>query len=320
MNNRRDFIKQIALATGAVAFLPEQLLAQEIDSSKKLFFEISLAEWSLHKAIFGNQMSNLDFPVKAKKDFGISIVEYVNTCFKSGTKDFKENGKDTAYLKELLLRCNDNGVKNHLIMCDAEGELGDADSAKRKQTVENHYKWVEAAKFLGCKTIRVNAAGKGTAEEVAKYAADGLSQLSEFAATMKINVIVENHGGYSSNGQWLSGVMKSVNMKNCGTLPDFGNFCITRDSANWRICNEQYDRYKGVSELMPFAKGVSAKTNNFDAEGNEVEMDYLRLMKIVKEAGFKGIVGIEYEGEKLSEDDGIRATLKLLQKVGATLG
>jgi len=317
MNSRRDFLKTFAAASGVMAFAPEMLAASE--ASKKLFFEISLAEWSLHKAIFGGQMTNLDFPVKARKDFGIGIVEYVNTCFKSSTKDFKENGKDSAYLKELLMRCNDNGVKNHLIMCDAEGDMGDSDEKKRLQTVDNHKKWVEAAKFLGCKTIRVNAGGKGSAEEVAKNAADGLAKLSEFAATMNINVIVENHGGYSSNGEWLTGVMKAVNMKNCGTLPDFGNFCIKRDATNWRTCVEEYDRYKGVKELMPFAKGVSAKTNVFDADGNERNMDYGRLMKIVKEAGFKGIVGIEFEGEELSEDEGIKATLKLLQKVGGIL-
>jgi sugar phosphate isomerase/epimerase len=317
MNSRRDFLKTFAAASGVMAFAPEMLAASE--AGKKLFFEISLAEWSLHKAIFGGQMTNLDFPVKARKDFGIGIVEYVNTCFKSSTKDFKENGKDSAYLKELLMRCNDNGVKNHLIMCDAEGDMGDSDEKKRLQTVDNHKKWVEAAKFLGCKTIRVNAGGKGSAEEVAKNAADGLAKLSEFAATMNINVIVENHGGYSSNGEWLTGVMKAVNMKNCGTLPDFGNFCIKRDATNWRTCVEEYDRYKGVKELMPFAKGVSAKTNVFDADGNERVMDYVRLMKIVKEAGFKGIVGIEFEGEELSEDEGIKATLKLLQKVGGIL-
>lgn len=317
MNSRRDFLKTFAAASGVMAFAPEMLAASE--ASKKLFFEISLAEWSLHKAIFGGQMTNLDFPVKARKDFGIGIVEYVNTCFKSSTKDFKENGNDSAYLKELLMRCNDNGVKNHLIMCDAEGDMGDSDEKKRLQTVDNHKKWVEAAKFLGCKTIRVNAGGKGSAEEVAKNAADGLAKLSEFAAMMNINVIVENHGGYSSNGEWLTGVMKAVNMKNCGTLPDLGNFCIKRDATNWRTCVEEYDRYKGVKELMPFAKGVSAKTNVFDADGNERVMDYVRLMKIVKEAGFKGIVGIEFEGEELSEDEGIKATLKLLQKVGGIL-
>ncbi|SFP44211.1 Tat (twin-arginine translocation) pathway signal sequence [Pseudarcicella hirudinis] len=321
-NSRRDFLKQVALTSGAMALAPELLMANNtpiVEPAKNMFFEISLAEWSLHKAIFGGKMTNLDFPVKARKDFGIGIVEYVNTCFKSSTKTFQENGKDQTYLKELLMRCNDNNIKNHLIMCDAEGELGNADAKKRMEAVENHYKWVEAAKFLGCKTIRVNAAGSGTKEELAKTAADGLSKLSEFAQKHDINVIVENHGGYSSIGSWLAGVMKQVNMKNCGTLPDFGNFCVKHNPTDYKICEENYDRYKGTQELMPFAKGVSAKTNNFNADGDERDMDYMRLMKIVKDAGFRGYVGIEFEGETLSEEEGIRATIKLLNKVGAKL-
>jgi sugar phosphate isomerase/epimerase len=317
MTTRRYFIKSLSALAGASAFGTDLFAAT--NSGKKLFFEISLAEWSLHKSIWGGKMTNLDFPLKAKRDFGIETVEYVNTLFGSKTTSFKDNGKSQAYLRELLMRCADNGIKNHLIMCDAEGEMGHPDKNKRIETVENHKKWVEAAKFLGCATIRVNAGGSGTATELAKTAADGLAMLSEFAATMDINVIVENHGGYSSNGEWLAGVMKSVNMKNCGTLPDFGNFCMKRDVSNWRICNDEYDRYKGTAELMPFAKGVSAKANDFEQNGNEKVMDYVKLMKIVKDAGFRGYVGIEYEGDVLSEDDGIKATKALLLKVGEML-
>jgi sugar phosphate isomerase/epimerase len=308
--NRRTFIEN-ASALGLLGLSGTDLLALP----KKEWFRISLAEWSVHKAIFGGTLDNLDFPAKAKNDFGIEIVEYVNTCFKSKTKDFKANGSDAKYLKELMKRCLDNGVENHLIMCDAEGDLGDADSTKRKQTVENHHKWVNAAVALECKTIRVNAGGKGTAEEIAKTAADGLFMLGEYAEKFNINVIVENHGSYSSNGKWLSSVLKTVGLKNVGALPDFGNFCITRNKANWRICEEDYDRYLGTSELMPYAKGVSAKTNEFNEKGDEANMDYKRLLKIVKKSGFRGIVGIEYEGEKLSEDEGIKATLALLKKL-----
>jgi sugar phosphate isomerase/epimerase len=192
-------------------------------------------------------------------------------------------------------------------MIDGEGALGDPDEAKRTQAVENHYRWIDAAKFLGCRMIRVNAQSRGTAEEQMKLAADGLRRLTEYGAKAKIAVVVENHGGLSSNGQWLAGVMKQVNHPNCGTLPDFGNFRISKD--------EQYDRYKGVTELMPFAKAVSAKTHDFDEAGNETEIDYLKMMKIVAAAGYKGWVGIEYEGNKLGEMDGIRATKKLLEKV-----
>ncbi|QJW89873.1 TIM barrel protein [Spirosoma taeanense] len=302
--NRRSFLKQAAGSLAGMAVLPSAFA--EV-SKKKMFFDISLAEWSLHKALFSKKITNLDFPAIARKEFDISIVEYVNQFF-------KDKAQDKTYLNDLLTRCKDNGITNHLIMIDGEGELGATDAPERMKAVENHHRWVECAKYLGCKTIRVNAAGKGTAEEVSQAAVEGLSKLGEFAKTMNINVIVENHGGYSSNGQWLSGVMKQVNMKNVGTLPDFGNFCIKRGSGG--TCAEEYDRYQGTAELMPFAKGVSAKTYTFDENGNCVETDYNRILKIVKESGFKGIAGIEYEGNKLDEYEGIRQTKALLQRVG----
>lgn len=300
---RRSFVKQAAGAAVGMALAPA---AFADITKKKLFFDISLAEWSLHKALFAKTITNLDFPVIARKEFDISIVEYVNQFF-------KDKAQDKPYLNDLLSRCKDNGITNHLIMIDGEGNLGATDEAERRKAVDNHHRWVECAKFLGCKTIRVNAAGKGTAEEVAKAAVDGLGKLGEFAKTMNINVIVENHGGYSSNGQWLSGVMKQVGMKNVGTLPDFGNFCIKRGPDG---CEDQYDRYQGTQELMPFAKGVSAKTYDFDPSGNCIETDYTRILKVVKASGFKGIAGIEYEGSKLDEYDGIRKTKALLERIG----
>ncbi|MFN8353736.1 MAG: sugar phosphate isomerase/epimerase family protein [Spirosomataceae bacterium] len=309
MNNRRDFLKELGgIATGLMLTpaVSENLLAM---TPKKPFLEISLAEWSLHKALFGKKMTNLDFPAKAKNEFGISVVEYVNQFF-------KDKAKDTAYLNDLLQRCKDNGVKNHLIMIDGEGGMAETDDQKRLKAVENHYKWVEAAKYLGCKTIRVNAYGTGTAEDVKKAAIDGLGKLGEFAKPFGINIIVENHGGMSSNGQWLSDVMKQVGMKHVGTLPDFGNFCIKRTSSG---CEEAYDRYQGTKELMPYAKGVSAKTYDFDDNGNCIETDYQKILTIVKESGFKGYIGIEYEGSKLSEEEGIKKTKELIEKTLAGL-
>jgi len=288
--NRRDFLQSTAALAAAAVAAPVGA-AQE----KKPLFQISLAEWSLHKTIFAKKLDNLDFPKTAKMDFGIDAVEYVNQFF-------KDKAKDSTYLTELKKRCDDLGVKSLLIMCDGEGALGDADEAKRKKAVENHYRWVEAAKFLGCHSIRVNAQSSGTREEQLDRAADGLAQLSEFGGKHEINVIVENHGGLSSDGAWLAAVMKKVNNPRCGTLPDFGNF-------------GGYDRYKGVTELMPYAKGVSAKSHDFDAEGNETKTDYLKMMKIVLDAKYHGYVGVEYEGSKLSEADGIKATKKLLEKV-----
>ncbi|MEZ0540227.1 sugar phosphate isomerase/epimerase family protein [Fibrella arboris] len=299
--NRRSFLKT-AGALAATAALPAWAEA----APQKLSFDISLAEWSLHKALFGKQITNLDFPGIAKKEFGISIVEYVNQFF-------KDKAQDKVYLDELLMRCKDNGVTNHLIMIDGEGPLADLDATKRNQTVENHKKWIECAKYLGCKTIRVNAQGSGSPEEVAKAAVDGLSKLGEVGKASGINVIVENHGGITSNGAWLAGVIKQVGMKNVGTLPDFGNFCMKRSATG---CEDSYDRYKGTQELIPYAKGLSAKTYDFDEKGNCIETDYTQIMKIVKDSKFKGIIGIEYEGSKLDEYAGIRKTKELLERVG----
>jgi L-ribulose-5-phosphate 3-epimerase len=267
-------------------------------------FRISLAEWSLHRTLFGGKLDNLDFAKTAKNDFGIDAVEYVNQFF-------KDKAKDQKYLAEMKRRAGDLGVRSLLIMIDDEGALGDADEARRKQAVENHYKWVEAANFLGCHSIRVNAQSQGSYEEQLDRAADGLLRLTEFGAAHQMNVIVENHGGLSSNGAWLAAAIKKVNHPRCGTLPDFGNFNLGD--------GRQYDRYKGVQEMMPFAKGVSAKSGEFDEQGNERNIDYLRMLKIVLDAGYRGHLGIEYSGNGLSEPDGIRATKKLLERVRAEL-
>ncbi|MDJ0365918.1 sugar phosphate isomerase/epimerase family protein [Hymenobacter sp. H14-R3] len=306
--SRRHFLHQAA-AVAATAALAPQAIAGAL--AKQPFFEISLAEWSLHKALFSKKISNLDFPGIAKKDYGISVVEYVNQFF-------KDKAEDTKYLADLLQRCRDHGVRNHLIMVDGEGDLGAPNQAERLQAVENHYKWVDAAKFLGCLTIRVNAFGKGTAAEVQQAAVDGLGRLNEYAQKQRINVIVENHGSYTSDGKWLLQTIREVGQPSVGILPDFGNFCIRRDTGDLYqgTCLESYDKYQAVQEWMPLAKGVSAKTFDFDAAGNCVETDYPKMFRIIKESGFKGYVGIEYEGEKLSEDDGIRKTKALLEKIG----
>lgn len=293
---------------------------RETKVEAKADFQISLAQWSLHRTYFGGVIEDWqefarlleespdellkgdvdpkDFPALAA-GYGISTIELVNTFYFS-------KANDEAYWTEFKKNCEEAGVNVGLIMCDALGNLGDSDPEARQTAVENHYPWVDVAQFLGAKTIRVNAAGEGTAEEVAANAVDGLSKLGEYGAKKGINIVVENHGGYSSDGKWLSSVMEKVGMDNVGTLPDFGNF-------------HEYDRYLGMTELMPYAKGVSAKSHTFDENGNEVSSDFLKIMKIVKESGFKGDVGIEYEGPELSEDEGIKATKALLDKVFAEL-
>jgi L-ribulose-5-phosphate 3-epimerase len=300
---RRSFLKQSAQTAAGLALLDS---TGELAGAAKMKprFLISLAQWSLHRALLSKQLDNLDFAKTARNDYGIDAVEYVNQFF-------KDKATDKKYLAEMKKRARDHGVKSRLIMIDGEGALGDADQAKRKQAVENHYKWVEAAKYLGCYCIRVNAQSSGSYEEQLERAADGLRRLTEFGAEHKISVIVENHGGLSSNGTWLASVIKNVNHPRCGTLPDFGNFNLGN--------GQQYDRYKGVRELMPFAKAVSAKSHDFDEKGNEVHTDYSRMMKIVLDAGYNSYVGIEYEGDKLSEPEGIRATKKLLERVRSEL-
>lgn len=306
MSTRRHFLQQAALAAGFCSSAALNLLADEPPTTetnsesqpaenKKPLFRISLAEWSLNRALFGGKIDHLDFAKIARQEFGIRAVEYVNQFF-------MDKAQDQKYLADMKQRAADHGVLSLLIMIDNEGHLGDPDAAKRRQAVENHFKWVEAAKLLGCHSIRVNAASEGSYDEQLKLAADGLRQLSEFAAPHGLNVIVENHGGLSSNGKWLAAVIQTVGLDNCGTLPDFGNFT-------------DYDRYQGVQELMPFAKAVSAKSHEFDSDGRDTQTDFFKMMRIVLDAGYRGWVGIEYEGSQLDEYAGIRATKKLLRKV-----
>lgn len=281
---RREFVASSAAALGALA-LP---IAAEP-------FKISLAQWSFHRALRSGQMDHLDFAMVSRQEFGLEAIEFVNTFF-------KDKATDSAYLAEMNRRAKDNGVIHHLIMCDAEGRLGDPDPALRANAIDNHKKWVDAAKILGCITIRVNAESEGTPDEQQKLCADGLRRLTEYGASQDINVIVENHGGITSNGEWLAGLMRRVNHPRCGTLPDFGNFY-------------EYDRYRGVADLMPFAKAVSAKSFDFDEKGEETKIDYHRMLRIVTGAGFHSWMGIEYEGDRLGEKEGVSRTKALLERI-----
>lgn len=299
MSDRRAFLRTTAAVLGAAA-LPVELRA----ASPR--FRISLAQWSLHRTLRAGQLEHLDFPRYARARFGLDAVELVNTFF-------KDRAADHAYLSEYRRRADGEGVRTLLIMCDGEGRLGDPDEAQRAIAVRNHRRWVEAAAFLGCHAIRVNAASSGTFEEQQRLAADGLRHLTEYGATHGVSVIVENHGGLSSNGTWLAGVMRRVDHPGCGTLPDFGNFCVRYGDAG-APCAEWYDRYRGVAELMPWAKAVSAKSHDFDAAGNETGTDYARMMGIVLDSGYQGWIGIEYEGGRLPEDEGILRTRDLLRR------
>ena len=309
--SRREFLRTTAAAAAAIgASCSTRALAEDNNNSnavKPPLFKISLAEWSLHRALFAGQISHLDFPRLAKKEFGIEACEYVNQFW-------FDRANDSSYVAELKKIAEGEGITNVLIMCDDEGDLGDADDKQRDQAVENHRKWLDAAKVLGCHSIRVNARSTGSYNEQMERAADGLHKLCEHAAPLGLNVIVENHGGLSSNGAWLAATIKKVELKNCGTLPDFGNFTLDRKTG------KEYDRYKGVEEMMPFARGVSAKSTDFDKHGNESNIDYRRMMKIVLAANYHGFLGVEYAGNGLDEYAGIRATKKLLETIRTELG
>ena len=304
---RREFLSNAGRLGAFAAFAPAAPMqaAQEAEvSESEPLFRISLAEWSLHRALRRGSLDHLDFAVKARRDFDIGGIEYVNSFF-------KDSARDLEYLKDMKRRATEEGVESLLIMVDGEGQLADADGEARAQAVENHFQWIDAGVVLGCHSIRVNAGGQGEREEVARRAADSLVQIADYAEPHGLNVIVENHGGLSSDGAWLASVMQLADNPRVGTLPDFGNFQVGD--------GERYDRYQGVEELMPWARAVSAKSHEFDEEGDEVRTDYRRMLKIVLDAGYRGWIGVEYEGDQYDEDKGIRMTKALLQKVRAEL-
>jgi len=323
--HRRSFLKNtgtFSLALGLAPYLSHLDFLNDSEDIKAPFFKLSLAQWSLHKAILESKtLDPFDFPKKARQ-LGFDAVEYVSQLYNI------DNANVTAGINNLVkvlnARSSDNGIKNVLIMIDNEGELAALGKPARDEAIAKHSRWVDAASGLGCHAIRVNLFGAGAENDFAIWketSVDGLGRLAEYAAKSNINVIVENHGGLSSDGGKLTEVIKAINLKNCGTLPDFGNFCVKREGGErWGTpCLEEYDKYKGVLELMPFAHGVSAKTFDFDAAGNETTIDYVKMLKIVKDAGYTGRIGIEYEGSRLSEEDGIKATKALLLKAAAQL-
>ena len=306
MIDRRTFIARSAAASAGLSLHPFRrlvALSPGLSGSAPLF-DISLAQWSLHRMLRSGQLDALGFPTFAREQFDLGAVEYVNAFF-------QDRAEDHTFLGELRSRAAASDVRSLLIMVDAEGRLGDPEASRRTEAVENHYRWVEAARFLGCHSIRVNAASAGSRGEQRDLAVDGLRRLTEFAAGHDINIIVENHSGLSSDGKWLADVITRVDHARCGTLPDFGNFDLGD--------GESYDRYRGVRELMPFAKAVSAKSYAFGADGNETTIDFSRMVRIVLDAGYRGYVGIEFEGAGLSEIEGIRATKSLLEAIRSRL-
>lgn len=323
--DRKDFLKKSSLVLASPAIVSSNIVKENSDRNREL--KLSLSQWALHRAIFGNSKDNyeewqrllhsdpdqlwqgplhpLDFPEKAR-ELGFNAVEYVNSLIFG-------HATDTTFLTELKNRTNSEGVKNILIMVDEEGFIGHPDSSERTKAIENHFKWMEACSFLGCPYIRVNAFSMGSAEEQKKLAAEGLSRLAEKAKEFNLHVLVENHGGMSSNADWLVETLDLADHELLGTVVDFDNFTFSEDFI-WGD-GDIYNRYIGVEKLMPYAKSVSAKTHAFDIQGFETTIDYTRMMKLVKDSGFNDYICAEYEGDKMSEEEGILATKKLIESI-----
>lgn len=307
MQSRRHFVK--TLAAGALYVPALNLLSCSSEKKETLSsgLKISLAQWSLHRAFEKGELKAEDFAAIAHQ-YNIRAVEYVNGFY-------RDKATDEKFWNDMKQKADNEGVKSLLIMIDEEGDLGNPDATARTTAIENHYKWLNAANLLGCHSVRVNAFGDGSSEEVQKAMIDSMQRLGEYAAPLNLNVLIENHGLFSSDGKWVAEVIKQSGKTNCGTLPDFGNWCLSAKWGTTQIeCAEVYDRYQGLADLLPFAKGVSAKSYAFDADGNETRIDYLRMLRQVKDAGFDGYVGIEFEGFDMAEPDGIRATQKLLER------
>ena len=302
---RRNFLS-VTLTAGIASSVFPSTNFVKFNSIENL--KISLAQWSLNKSIKNGKLPILDFAKKARS-FNIEGIEFVSGLYTRDT-DILERMSMNSLAKELIKRSDDYGIDNVLFMIDNQGDLASSNINERLQAIDNHKRWIDLSAEIGCKTMRVNLNGEKDLNKWTKNSVKSLTALNKY--NENVNVVVENHGGLSSNGKYLSNVMSKVKLENCGTLPDFGNFCM--NGSPWGSCTQMYDRYLGIEELMPYAHAVSAKSYDFDDEGNETSIDYERMMEIVKKSGYQGYVGIEYEGNRLAEDDGIIATKKLLEK------
>ena len=314
---RKEFIK--LASTGALGVSSLGYLSCE--TQKELFFKLSLAQWSLNKAIRGGEMDPYLFAEKSS-ELGFTGLEYVNQLY----DDVMKSEDKSSAIQEFILKNNqladENGVENVLIMIDDEGDLADENEDMRLIAIDNHKLWIDTAAAMNCSSIRLNLYGSKDVETWKALSIESLSELGNHAKGTGLNVIVENHGRITSNIPELMNVINGVNMENVGTLPDFGNFCMADEgygSVFDGTCETMYDFYQGVEEMMPKAFAVSAKSNDFDENGDEKTIDYMRMLKIVKSFGYTGYIGVEYEGERLSEIEGIKATRDLLIKVGQSI-
>lgn len=309
MTSRRTFIKTATAGTAGLCIPSVVPILPDMSSPK-----ISLAQWSLHRALFDGKITPIDFPMIAYRDFGITAVEYVNQFYKDKISDIK-------YWGNLRQQTDDMGISNVLIMVDDEGLLGDPDKKQRDLAVANHFKWAEIAHKLGCHSIRVNAFGIGGRDMLRANLTESLANLTNLTQAVNISVLIENHGFHTSDAAFITSIIRDVNLPGLGTLPDFGNWCLNAEwgSTQDGNCSENYGPEHGLSEFLPFAKGISAKSYDFDAQGLETRLPYQKLLQLVKSAGYTGYIGIEYEGNRLTEYEGIRATRSLVEQIWSQL-
>lgn len=302
---RRQFFKASGAGAAALALTGATSRgARLMETADKRNYDISLAAYSVHRAVETGQFTMLDMPKVVRQEFDIGAIELWNQNFES---------TDSGYLDQIAKNAVDNDVKYLLIMVDREGDIGAESRDERREAVRRHAKWIDVAADLGCHSIRMN--WRGAPDEVVHDAkalrafinrsVRSFRRLCDYGDRKNVSVIIENHGGPSSYPEAVVQLMVSVDHHRFGTLPDFGNF------------PEEVDPYLATDLLMNFAKAVSAKCYDFDdATGEETKLNYARLIEIVADKhGYDGYIGIEYEGDRLSEFDGVKACKKLLEKL-----
>lgn len=284
--------------------------AQDLKPSTQNAFKdkLVLAQWSFNKELFAGQMNTFDF-IREAKEMGFSGVEFVNQFF-------MDKIEDEAYLDSLRATSEKIGIKNTLLMIDRAGNLGASDEKEREAAVLEHKKWMLAAAHLGCPNIRVNAHGDGSSEEVFEACKSSIAKLLTWGKQRKVGVIIENHGGYSSDGDWLYRLIQELEPYGVASLADFDNWCIERENGElWGApCVKEYDRYKGMQQLLPSAKSVSVKAFEFDANGLPVKSDFSRMFRLIRDSGYDGYLAVEFEGHGIDAKEGILKTKALAER------
>lgn len=273
---RRGFIgKSLAIGAGSLA-APSLLKMQTAQAAPKSAWigknDISLAQWALVDEVRSGKWKTLDFPRIAREDFGLNGIEFVNTLFEVPIAN---------YLNQLKRNANDHGVKMVLIMVDAEGETCTPLKEERKQTVINHRKWIDIAQYLGCHAIRTNCIGAKDIDkaEALKWSTETYHMMLEYAVPAGISILIENHGGVSNDADWMVSLMKEVNNKYFGVLPD------------WREPGSQFDNVGFLEKTLPYAGGMSFRNQPTDALTE-------KMIKMTHDKGFRGWYGIESSGRE----------------------